>query len=178
MLVDLAGTDDDPSSLNRQMQDAAGRAIARAELILLCIGPDDHCDASVDRSGPTVVVRTKTDLASASPDGDAIVSAVTGEGLDDLRALIATRMADRAVSLAADSLALLPRHDAAMRDALDNIAEATQLVQPAGDRRQLDHPELIAAAMRAALDALGALAGDIAPDEVLGRIFATFCVGK
>ncbi len=32
--------------------------------------------------------------------------------------------------------------------------------------------------MRAALDELGALAGEMTPDDVLGRIFATFCVGK
>jgi tRNA modification GTPase len=32
--------------------------------------------------------------------------------------------------------------------------------------------------MRSALDDLGSLAGDITPDDVLGRIFASFCVGK
>jgi len=32
--------------------------------------------------------------------------------------------------------------------------------------------------MRTALNALAALAGDISPDDVLGRVFATFCVGK
>ena len=42
----------------------------------------------------------------------------------------------------------------------------------------LRDPELIAAAMRAGLDDLAALAGDITPDDVLGRVFATFCVGK
>ena len=37
---------------------------------------------------------------------------------------------------------------------------------------------MIASAMRAALNQLAALAGDITPDEVLGRVFASFCVGK
>ena len=39
-------------------------------------------------------------------------------------------------------------------------------------------PDVVAAAMRDALDELGALAGHVTPDDVLGRIFATFCVGK
>lgn len=42
----------------------------------------------------------------------------------------------------------------------------------------LPHPELIAASMRLALDNLSELAGDITPDDVLGRIFSTFCIGK
>ncbi len=39
-------------------------------------------------------------------------------------------------------------------------------------------PELIAADLRAALDALAEISGAISTDEVLGRIFSTFCVGK
>ena len=42
----------------------------------------------------------------------------------------------------------------------------------------LDRPELVAGAMREGLDALGELAGAVAPDEIIGRVFAGFCVGK
>jgi tRNA modification GTPase len=37
---------------------------------------------------------------------------------------------------------------------------------------------LIAAELREALDALGAILGQITPDDVLGRIFSSFCIGK
>ena len=106
------------------------------------------------------------------------VSAKTGEGLDDLRRVIGERLRDRAVSLAADALALQPRHEAALRSAQRNLSESIALVEPSRQERALPDPELVAAAMRAALDHLGALAGQITPDDLLGRIFATFCVGK
>jgi tRNA modification GTPase len=38
--------------------------------------------------------------------------------------------------------------------------------------------ELLAESLRGALDRIGELVGRIDPDDVLGRVFATFCVGK
>jgi tRNA modification GTPase len=107
-----------------------------------------------------------------------MVSAQSGQGIDALRELIADRLADRAVTLAGDLLALTPRHEASMRSAAAHLDEAIALSEPIRAQPHLDDPELIAAAMRAALNDLASLAGDITPDDVLGRIFATFCVGK
>ena len=39
-------------------------------------------------------------------------------------------------------------------------------------------PAPLAATLRGALDALGELTGRISPDDIIGRIFATFCIGK
>ena len=44
------------------------------------------------------------------------------------------------------------------------------------DRRHGD--ELVAAEIRAALDALGELVGAICTDDVLDRVFSQFCIGK
>jgi tRNA modification GTPase len=41
-----------------------------------------------------------------------------------------------------------------------------------------DAAELIAADLREALDSLGGILGQITPDDVLGRIFSSFCIGK
>ena len=60
-------------------------------------------------------------------------------------------------------LPALPGKDAA--DALD-------------DMLTIDAPELVAAALRAALDRLGEVSGAIPPDDVLGRLFSSFCIGK
>lgn len=182
MLVDVAGVDDeDESEMNCMMQTAAREALSRAELRLRCV----PCDVPDDRppEQDELIVRTKFDLdshhAASEADGPIIrVSAVTGEGLADLRAAMAVRLADRSVSLAADALALQPRHEAAMRSALTNLDDALALVTPMRDEPILANAELLAAGMRAALDDLASLAGDITPDEILGRIFATFCIGK
>lgn len=49
---------------------------------------------------------------------------------------------------------------------------------PTGDAHRLPSPELIAGEMRLALDALGEIVGKVTPDDVIGRVFSLFCVGK
>ena len=167
MLVDLAGAETTSTDLDREMQEAASRAIDRADLVIHCL---DHIDP-----------RARGDLPAPVPAPDAIpvhVRSLTDAGLTDLRRTIAERLADRAVSLSADALALLPRHEAALRSAQRNLRDAIDLVEPARGERILPHAELVAAGLRMALDDLAGLAGDVTPDDILGRIFATFCVGK
>ncbi len=176
MLVDLAGADEADSPLSRLAQAAAARAAARAELVLLCVPAGD--ETPPPREG-VLLVRTKADLAAPSADPAGIaVSARTGAGLDALRERIALRVADRAVSLAADALGLQPRHESALRSARRRLEEAAALLEPAADGGPLIDQELVAASLRAALDDLGELSGRVTPDEVLGRIFRRFCVGK
>ena len=180
MLVDVAGDDEDENALNLQMQAIADQAISRAELILLCVPSDQvHSGESAEN---TIIIRTKADLCQTplSP-GDILVSIKDNAGLEAVRNVIADRLADQAVSLSSDALALQPRHEAALRSSRDHLKEALNLVE-SGLRSDaadaLQNPELIAASMRLALNDLSQLAGDISPDDVLGRIFATFCIGK
>ena len=190
MLVDLAGLDTPVGTLAREAQAAAHDAIAQADLILLL--SDSPPTETADPPGwrfkpgtPVIRVRTKADL---SPDGsppdtqhreaDVAVSAATGSGLDQLRALIAHRLSDRAVSLSGQMLTLQPRHESALRSAADHLQEARRIVTPQRRGHALLQVELIAAELRHTLDDLGALAGRMAPDDVLGRVFSTFCIGK
>ena len=176
MLVDLAGNAAVESTLDEHMQSVAGQAIAGADLVLRCVpAPAPHDTPAVARLNE-ILVRTKCDLADAP--GDVGVCAITGRGLDRLRDILAGHLADRTVSLAADALALRPRHEAALHSARRNLQDAIDLVEPSGSTRTLPQPELVAASLRLALDDLAALAGDISPDDVLGRVFSTFCVGK
>jgi len=176
--VDLAGTDAGESLLNQEMQSAARQAIDRAELVIHCLPcARGSSPAPASRSDREILVRTKSDLAPA-PDHGIAVSAVSGTGIATLLDGIAGRLADRAVSLAADALALEPRHETALRSAQRNLNDAIELAKPARDQRQLPQPELAAASLRLALDDLAMLTGDVTPDDVLGRIFTTFCVGK
>jgi tRNA modification GTPase len=188
MLVDLAGLDNsDPSTMNQLMQSAARQAMARAELILRCVPVDLPCTSSVNAN--ELLVRTKCDLLPLAPgsaggparqssEESIHVSGHTTHGLEKLRTAIAQRLSDRAISLSADALALQPRHEAALRSALQYIINAIDLVEPDEHARTMNDPELIASAMRSALDDLADLAGDITPDDILGRVFATFCIGK
>ncbi|MHB1156010.1 MAG: tRNA modification GTPase [Phycisphaerales bacterium] len=191
MLIDIAGLEDprneNPSArlleqagspqLHAAMQLAAHDAIARAELILSLT--DDRRGQFIAPVPPdrTLRIGTKSDRITHH-NVDLAVSARTGQGLDALRRLIAERLADRAVALAGETLALRQRHLEAIRDALAALSESQRMLVPQRDARALADMELIAAMMRQALDALGRITGRISPDEVIGRVFATFCVGK
>ena len=71
-----------------------------------------------------------------------------------------------------------PRHRRALTRTLDALRAALAQVQPQRRERALASPELAAGVMRGALDALGELTGEVTLDDVIGRVFATFCVGK
>lgn len=184
MLVDIAGLDDAEALLDRAAQHAADAAIARADLLLLIRAADDPEPRTHTRGRPTntpaIPVLTKTDLLSAKEaDPDALpVSAPTGQGLERLRKSIAKRVGERGVSLAGDMLALQPRHETALRDALTGLDVARERLAPQRDAAALDGVEWVAAALRDALDALASLGGELTPDDIIGRVFATFCVGK
>lgn len=179
MLVDVAGDDAADNSLNLQMQDIAKAAKSRAELILHCVPSDQKSFDGPDEK--TIIIHTKADLSHRphSPQG-IHVSAKDNTGLDFVRKIISDRLAQQAISLASDALALQPRHESALCGSRDHLNEALNLIKSSLDKTKkgLQSPELVAASMRLALNDLSQLAGDISPDDVLGRIFATFCIGK
>jgi tRNA modification GTPase len=187
MLVDIAGLDDVSDELNTplnaQVQATARAAIERADLILRItdIKTTSMPAANAASGKPTLTLYTKTDLAqSPLPNHkDALhVSALTGHNLNALRDTIADRLGDLPVSISADMLALQPRHEQALRNAQSQIGYARELLSPQLDAHALDDVELIAGHLREALNALAGLGGQLTPDDVIGRVFATFCVGK
>lgn len=177
MLIDIAGLDEPRNYIDEQMQLAAQNAIRSADLIL-SIAARGPLPAGV----PVIELITKcdddTDDARGSPLPALRISAHTGRNLDVLRSLIAQRLGERAVSVAADMLALQPRHESALRTALSDISAARELLASQRENHAISHVELVAGALRSALDQLAGLGGTLTPDDVIGRVFATFCVGK
>jgi tRNA modification GTPase len=175
MLVDVAGIDATSGGLNPAMQQQAHAAIARAELILLLHdSPGEPATALPPHTAPVIRVQTKSDLFCGTNPLAITVSAHTGSGLDTLRRAIAQRLRDRAVTVAGEMLALQPRHHAQLQSALADLVEARQLLAATSG----GGAELIAGRMRTALDHLASLGGVMTPDDVIGKVFATFCIGK
>lgn len=195
MLVDIAGLDAAVNQLDEQAQHAARQAMDEADLLLhISDGELPATRADVSASANVIRVRSKCDMLARGPhsSGSAVsaddrrgacptdvqVSAVTGEGLDALRSIVTARIGNRAVSIAADRLALQPRHEASLRTAAEHVAAAESRVKPQVDQPSLADVEIVAACLRSALDELAGLGGELTPDDVIGRVFATFCVGK
>ncbi len=183
MLVDVAGLDDPAGWIDRQAQQAAAMAIAEADLALVLIDPTqaretqpgpDRLPAGV----PWALVMTKADCVPGAAGEGLAVSAHTGQGMDLLREMLAQRLGDRAVSLTGETLVLRPRHEACLRKALDGLERAVERAEKDKAARQLGRPELIAQGCRVCLDHLGELGGAMTPDDVLGKVFSTFCIGK
>lgn len=182
-LVDLAGLDAATaagSGVDALAQRAAADALHAADVVVLCdpsgvFAMPEACLRAAERGAGVVRVRTKADLGRRGREGGEglAVCALDGFNLDALR----RALADAATgSAGADRLAL-PRHVGAVRRM---SGEADRAVQEAWrtEGRGLGRPEIVADALRAALDAIGEVAGGVPPDDVLGRIFAAFCIGK
>jgi tRNA modification GTPase len=177
MLVDIAGLDTPLGSLDRDVQAAARRAIDAADLVL-AIDDGDAPPPRLPMDNPALRVRTKSDTGGTAGMHDVTVSVLRGEGLAELKAAIAQHFSHAATTLAGDMLALNPRHESALRDTSSFIASARALLAPQRDHRAISHVELVAGDLRRALDALACLGGQMSPDDVIGRVFAAFCVGK
>jgi tRNA modification GTPase len=124
---------------------------------------------------PHVVVRNKSDLREGelrSEEPDCLLtSALTGEGLEDLRAKILQLLqaeGDAPIGGVLNSL----RQQQAVETALASVASAET-----ANNSRIPH-EFLLADLHGALRALDSLTGQTTSDDILTRIFATFCIGK
>jgi tRNA modification GTPase len=176
LLVDVAGDDDATTPIDQAMQRVSMEARERAEVRLLCASSDGRAPSVSDAPG-TICVATKGDLPDTDRTwADVVVCAIDGSGLDLLRLRIRESLAKAGSSLAADAMVLAPRQETAIKRAVDLLAEARQRLVLSST--QLEDPELVAGSMRDALDSLGEITGVISPDEILDRVFSSFCIGK
>lgn len=164
-LVDLAGLD----GTDALGQPAALAALDDADIALHC---DEHGRfAPLPTQAVVVPVRTKADRPSAPgvvAPNIAEVCALTGAGLDDLRA----RLVDAIGSVSPGTS--LP---VSVRSSLSGVLRALGEARAAVSTDAVPW-ELVAGSLRVALDELGTVTGRVDPDTVLGLIFSRFCVGK
>ncbi len=182
LLIDLPGLDlDDPT------HDAAVAAAHTADVILHVHALDAADDVSppltpLRPEQPTaqLFVHTKADLARMAPTplppGRLAVSAHTHAGLNTLRDTLAHTLRELTANPASGAIDLLARHDAALHGAALALDESLQTFDPHDPI--LADAELTAAALRNALDHLTTLVGRVSPDDLIGEVFARFCVGK
>jgi len=162
LLTDMAGLEASAFGIGARAREIALAAIDAADVVL-------HCDPSglfPALSTKAIVIRVRTKADQPGPRaGDVAVCALDGWNLAVLRRAIA----DAASAGNAEAgAAVIPRHARALSDAAHHIREA----------KSVTSPELVAGSLRLALDSLGDVTGRISPDDVIGRIFSTFCIGK
>ncbi|HMH56720.1 MAG TPA: tRNA uridine-5-carboxymethylaminomethyl(34) synthesis GTPase MnmE [Gemmatimonadales bacterium] len=174
-LADTAGLWNAPEKIDRMGVEVSRRYLAAADLVLLCVeagrdvGEDED---SIAGARPTLLVRTKADLTAEAGQGIA-VSALTGEGLGMLRRAAAERVFADRINLADLEPGLTrERHRTTLSRALVALGGAVPHLGNGGDAVLAAHH------VRQAADALEELLGFIDIEEVLDRVFGSFCVGK
>lgn len=177
-LIDLAGLADAAvDAIDARAQRLAAQILTSADLVLWCDpgGEFDEGQLPLLSSAAVLRVRTKSDLPASCQCPEAIaVCAIDGSALGALRRAIADAATHRQARGGVGGY--IPRHRRALASTVAGLDESLTHVDSSA--RALAHPELVALSMRHALDALGELVGEISPDDVIGRVFASFCVGK
>jgi tRNA modification GTPase len=183
-LVDTAGLRESVDAIEEEGVRRAVQARAVAALTLLVfdasqpLGEDDRRLLEAV-SGPRLVVGNKSDLSDAplewsgSRPGEVpqLVSAVTGAGLEALRATVVAAMAGGQVERDTPMVSN-QRHVQQLERALVAVERARKNLGEGGTE------ELVLAELGEARDALEAVTGRRTADELLEHIFSRFCIGK
>ena len=172
VLVDTAGVRSTTDIVEREGIERARREVASADLVLSLTDPETGAEDTLD--APQVLrVRSQMDRIPPRPGeaGLVAVSAETGEGLHTLReamidALGGTTTAQAGVVIGRERHRLALERTAACLEAAAALLEANE------------PPELVAVDVQEATDALSELVGLTTIEDVLDRLFSSFCIGK
>lgn len=175
-LIDTAGLHDSDDALEQRGMERTMRAWQEADLTLV-VADASLPPAELPREMgemPHLLLLNKSDLPEhlAWQGREGIrISCATGQGLAELEQAIVSMFLARGGQ--ADTLAAInTRHRYALQQALDALSAAESGLSGGNE------PELVAIDLRAALDALGSITGRVDTEDILTRVFSTFCLGK
>ena len=188
-VIDTAGVRATRDEVERIGIERTLAEVARADVVLHLVDaarPASDAEvlarvqARIGHAVPLLTVLNKIDLAGAHPrvDGERIfLSALTGAGIDGLRTEL-KRVAGWESGTSGESVFLArERH-------LHALARAREHLAAAAERADVEHGygeaqlELFAEELRLAANQLGEITGETSADDLLGRIFSRFCIGK
>lgn len=185
-IVDTAGLRESADSLERIGVARTYGEIARADLVLLVMDdsdPDAPMDADTlftDREvmAPVMLVHNKCDLSGVPPRlyedekgrHHVRLSALSGAGLE----LLAKHLKDQASYAGPEEGGFIARsrHLEALRAAAEFVGSGLAQLKEAGAG------DLAAEDLRLAQGMLGKITGAVTSEDLLGRIFSSFCIGK
>lgn len=175
-LIDTAGIRDSSDEIEKEGVSRTHKHLKRADLIIRVA--DGSQPDGLDRKLPDtkqILVLNKSDLGEHEywRDTEGIrISCRTSEGLDRLADEIARCIMGGQAIPADPGVAINARHQACLKEVV-RCAEAAREALQAGHSA-----EFVAIDLREALDAVGEVVGKADTEELLGRIFSTFCIGK
>ncbi|NIA20797.1 MAG: GTP-binding protein [Anaerolineaceae bacterium] len=201
--IDLAGRG--AEQLHEAARRRTMMALAQAELVLVVVEAgrlvaEAEVRQDVGRllatlAAPAILVANKCDLPTADSDEPTAevarrvarevahdvrvvaVSALTGQGLDALRAAIAETLHLGLLDRGSEGPVVAARHRRRLETSADALERAAELCAVEGGGDAFGE-ELLALELREAIDSLARITGRGSPEDVLNEIFAGFCIGK
>jgi tRNA modification GTPase len=183
-IIDTAGLHDSTDPVEQAGMQRARRAMQNADRVLLLIDDqvgytpaDDAILAALPDGIPHTLIRSKIDLTGRAPgisdeqtSMEVALSAHTGAGMDALR-----RHLKRCVGFQEQpegGFSARRRHLDALQRARTHVVEGIRLL------REQQAAELLAEELREAQQDLGEITGAFTSEDLLDRIFSSFCIGK
>ncbi len=184
LLSDTAGLRETPDRIESLGIQRTHRSMSDADLVMVVvdgsvpIGPQDLRVLTSTQVARRILVLNKCDLPRYQTSSDELlshdaihVSALTGEGLDNLRTAI-LEMFDMTMMESGNLLVTNARHHDLLRHAHRELKAAEVLLSGRASE------ELVLEPLHNALRFLGEITGETTTEEILSQIFATFCIGK
>jgi tRNA modification GTPase len=189
VLVDTAGIRSETTDeVERIGVDRSRAALQKSDIALMVIDSTRTLDTGdweieqLVRGKPALLIVNKTDLTQTQnikpppeflPDTSRVhISALTGEGIEELEMAIQQLVLGGHVTTADTPLMSNPRHKALIQNALEFTHSAIE-GQQAGFT-----PDLVSIDVREAVEALGQITGETVTEDLLDTIFSSFCIGK
>ncbi len=177
-LLDTAGLRDRAVGVEAEGIRRARLELERADHVLFVVdAADAEAVAALPRelaalppATPVTVIRNKSDLQDSSAGEGLRVSAVRGSGIAELRAHLRFALGVR--TTAHGVLSARRRHLDALARSGERLAVAVSVLAEG------QGTEIAAEELRLAHDALGEITGRYSSEDLLGEIFASFCIGK
>ncbi len=180
-LVDTAGIRATTEVAEVKGVEKSYEALADSDLVLVVVDLSENLEsadhellAKAAKGGRCLLVGNKADLPrQARLENDcAVVSALSGEGIDELRRRIRAKALPVADLSGEATFVTNLRHETLLRESLERLCKAAEAI-PAG----VPH-EMLLLDLYGALGAIDRITGATSVDDILGDIFSTFCIGK
>lgn len=176
-VIDTAGLRETSDPVEREGVERARHAADNADLRIHLVDASQTEQPITPLFEEEIIVWNKVDLVPSGErstlPGDLMISCQTGEGIGQLVEAIVAKVTGRSGGEGSpDGASINARHQECLRRAASALHEAITLLG-AGEP-----PELVAVELRSALGAVGEIVGEAGTEEILGKIFSSFCIGK
>ncbi len=178
-LIDTAGLRDSTDLIEKEGIKRAWHEIEKADVVLLLIdaskgysNEDQNIQQRLNEAN-VIPVYTKADLLSSDQKqtiNEIFISTKSGEGIDDLIELLTNNYTD--YNHSQTTFIARKRHVEALKNSLQHLITARNIFD------QTQSGELMAEDLRLAQQSLNQITGSFTTEDLLGKIFSSFCVGK